>query len=163
MRITLLTIIVILPKCIDNQCYFSGFQNVTSYEVSQTGVTAKGIKLDDPNGLLNVEKLDSFVTQVEKCLDIMIKSNCITVKVPLDLYQSPCTGKLLFPCSIDEQICRDKGLEPTKECPCNCRGAIQDENIIVIEPTLEIFKGELVQIMTGISNPWTHLRTSRCL
>lgn len=159
----MLLLVVVLCSCEEEKCYINNYFNVTSYEVEPTNKTPMGIKIDDPLGLLDVHRVDTLVMELEDCLGIRLKVECITIKVPLDIYKSPCTGVWLFECVIDPQLCIDKGLIPTSECPCNCRSAIQDDNVIVVTPTLETLKGELTRLMTGISNPWIYEDISVCL
>lgn len=87
---------------------------------------------------------------------ISVLRECLTVKIAPDWYVSHCSEDYMeiFPCDISPQVCIDKGLEITDECPCRCRSAIQDENIVITTPNLYLFRGELARMITGCNNPW---------
>lgn len=158
-----LILLLLLSSCHNNDCYLNNYSNITNYKVKITRHTPNGIALDDPGNLLDDEEIDRVVNEVEECLGRGVKKNCLIIKIPKDFYISPCSGKLLFPCNINKQICIDKGLEVSEECPCHCRSIIQDENYIITTPDLENFKGELVRMITGINNPWINEDVSMCL
>lgn len=89
-------------------------------------------------------------------VDISVRRECLTVKISPDWRVSTCSEEYMevFPCEINPQVCIDKGLEITDECPCMCRSTIQDENVVVTTPNLYLFRGELARQMTGCNNPW---------
>lgn len=175
------------------ECYSGYYRNVTSYEVNADRYTQKGIGLDDPidaGHILDADEVDWQVDDLESCLHEQFSRNpvissedaknagclktdfsngfginreCLIVKVPDDLYRSPCTGRLLFECNVDEQLCRDKGFEPDPNCPCNCRATVQDDNYIITEPRLEVFRAELARIVTSCNNPWVVEQVVGCL
>ena len=90
-------------------------------------------------------------------------TSCIKVKVPDSLYQSSCSGEWLFPCDVDDQYCRAKGIEPTEECPCDCRATVQDSNVIVTNHKLNLFRAELARMVTACNNPWLVPQLAPCL
>ncbi len=179
--------------CGEYDCYNNFYRNITSYDVEADTYTPEGIGLDNPqrqNYQLSPEEVDWQVNDLERCMNesfktdpviseedaknsyclrrefyepIAIKKECLTVKVPDDVYTSVCTGELLFECSIDPQLCIDKGLEPDPRCPCNCRATIQDENTILTEPRLKLFRAELARMATGCNNPWVVTQLRGCL
>ncbi len=147
---------------------------------------------DNPGWQLDPAEIDFMVDSLEECLNanfaanpvipdyvaspsvancyrkdfsegVNIERDCLTVKVPDDLYSSPCTGKLLFMCDVDPQLCADKGFSPNPDCPCSCRATIQDSNCIITEPTLEVFKGELARMVTSCNNVWVVEQIVPCL
>lgn len=108
-----------------------------------------------------------------KCYDIMVGCNKydrvkngfdrsrFRVKIAPD-WRYACDGQtMVFPCGVDPKPCRDKGLEPTPECPCSCRSTIQDSDIITT-PQLIILAGELVRLTTGFNNPWNVPALENC-
>ncbi|MFH0752469.1 MAG: hypothetical protein V1914_02620 [archaeon] len=92
-----------------------------------------------------------------------VKRDCLVVKVPDDLYESKCSDQMLFPCDVNPQACLDKGVGPTEECPCNCRATVQDDNYIITNPALSVFRGELARIVTTCNNPWIVEQLRGCL
>jgi len=165
MKTTLIISVLLLSTqlltCQDN-CYRNGYMNITDYEVSTNLVTEKGIRVDDPLFQLDLAELDRQTDALEACLEISIRRECLTVKVAPDWYISPCSDQQLFPCDINPQVCEDKGVILTEECPCNCRAMIQNETTIIVTPNLYIYRGELARMITGINNPWAE-GFSHCL
>lgn len=177
----------------DIECYNGYYRNVTSYGVAANRYTPKGVGLDDPKNpehVLDAGEVDWQVDGLERCLNknfrespvidageaaigwcfetrfyfgVNIKRGCIIVKVPDDIYKSECTGRLLFPCDVDEQLCRAKGFEPDSACPCNCRAIVQDNNYVITEPKLEVFRAELARVVTNCNNPWVVTQIKACL
>ncbi len=94
---------------------------------------------------------------------VQIKRDCITVKVPDDLYTSMDGKRLLFPCDVNPQLCKDKGFEDATKETCNCRATVQDGNYVITEPRLEVFRAELARIVTGCNNPWVITQIKGCL
>jgi hypothetical protein len=96
--------------------------------------------------------------------DISVRRGCLIVKIAPDWNVSSCSEEYMevFPCDMPAEVCENKGLEVTEECPCRCRSTIQDENIVVTTPDLRLFRGELARMMTGCNNPWFR-PVSRCL
>ena len=139
------------------------FRNITRYTTRVHVISASGIRVTDELGLLDTDELDRLTLEVEECLGRGMDRDRFEVMVPADVYISPCTGSWLFPCDIDPQLCRDKGVEPTEECPCNCRGAIQNDRIILIAPDLVTYKLELVRLITRVNNPYSVEGLRKCL
>ncbi len=94
---------------------------------------------------------------------ISIRRECITVKVPDDLYTSMDGKRLLFECDVNPQLCKDKGFEDATEETCNCRATVQDDNYVITEPRLEVFRVELARIVTGCNNPYAVTQIKNCL
>ena len=161
--IILASLLLQVCGCAGEYCYYYNFTDITNYSFEETGRTLLGISVSDYSGELDLDLVDRKVLELENCLDMSIDYNCVKALVPPDTYISPCSGRELFPCNINPQLCIDKGITPTEECPCACRGAIQDNLIIVTVPSLITFKGELTRLITGINNPWTHEETKNCM
>ncbi len=94
---------------------------------------------------------------------VQIKRDCITVKIPDDIYTSMDSKRLLFKCDVNPQLCKDKGFEDATEETCNCRATVQDDNYVITEPRLEVFRAELARIVTGCNNPWVVTQIKSCL
>lgn len=167
-----------------DKCHNNNYQNITDYEITINSLTPNGINVDDSGFFVDLNELDRQVDEMEICVQnafadgidletaqaqdcrmegwnyrtdffgISVKRECLIVKIALDWYTSRCSGQQVFPCDINPQVCIDKGLEITNECPCQCRSMIQDENIIITTPDLYLFRGELARMMTGCNNPW---------
>lgn len=84
------------------------------------------------------------------------------IKIAPDWHYA-CDGQtMVFPCRINPNACRNKGLEPTPECPCSCHSTIQDFDIITT-PQLIVLAGELVRLTTGFNNPWNVPPITSCV
>jgi hypothetical protein len=159
----LVLLLLQVGACGVDSCYDYNFINITDYDFKETGKTLLGISVSDYSGELNLDLIDEKVLELESCLGISIDYGCINVLVPPDTYISPCSDQELFPCTINPQLCLDKGITPTEECLCACRGAIQNNSIIVTVSSLVTFKGELTRLITGVNNPWTNENTKLCM
>lgn len=87
------------------------------------------------------------------------------VLVAPDWYQSTCTGQEMFPCAIADSACDAKPQLNDLPCRCACRAAVQQNRTIVVVPNAapldgalmperDVFRGELLRLVTGCSNPW---------
>jgi hypothetical protein len=166
-------------------CYKPFFSKVTHYKWrrSEAVRTPKKILVRAPKGIATKEFLsmiDKKVDTLETCLkrEGLIKEiprNCFAVYVPDDWFE--CHGEQLVPSSVDDKLCRDKGLEvpkeclgvvrPTKACPCPCsaRATIQidsDVDLIVTAPNLKLFTAELARWITNKNNIWEHPKIRQC-
>jgi hypothetical protein len=147
----------------EEQCYYNSYSNVTSYNFVEDARTSKGISvMRGKNNSVSLEEIDLRVDELEACLrakgrQVTVKRSCLKVLIPNNWYTSECTGSQMFSCRINPQVCLDKGIteEELAVCPCACRAIIQDENIIVSAPNLQLFKAELARMVTGINNVWT--------
>lgn len=162
---------------IDNICYNQHYSNTTNYSVSPNVKTPNGIKVDTTNFIVDLNDIDRRIDEVETCLkqkypdgklpleiiqnghclyptfDTNIHRSCLEIKVAPDWHVG-CLGEEIFPCSIDPKYCLAKGITPTQECPCECRSAIQDQNVIVITPDLYLLKGDMIRLQTGCNFIW---------
>lgn len=174
-------------------CYHGNYLNITNYKVSIDEYTPKGIGIDQPNNpehKLDPNEIDWLVDHLESCLNenfaknpviseeqaknawcmqkefynpITIKRECISVKVPDDLYHSQCSEQWLFPCNIDQQLCKDKGLNPGGNCPCHCRAMVQDDNVVITNHMLNVFLAETARIVTSCNNTWAVDQITPCV
>lgn len=153
---------ILLIGCL-TPCYHNDYANITNYEVISDTSTPDGISVDSSGFLIDLNEIDRLVTEFENCYGT-VNRECLTVKVAPDWYVSECSGQQLFPCDIDEAICiEQKKVTPTKECPCNCRAMIQDENTIIVTPDLRLLQGELARMVSGFNNPWIEEETRKCI
>lgn len=59
--------------------------------------------------------------------------------------------------------CEAKGLEPTPECPCRWRAAIQDQQVAVSTPDLYNVRDPIVRIVTRCMQPWSAPELVQCM
>lgn len=154
--------------------YDGHFANVTSYPVHASTRTAEGIAVD---GDLDLAALDAKTDAVEACLRakfpdghlpgaLSIDAHCLSDRVDLDVHRDlltvkvapdwhvGCQGMQQFPCSVDPALCEDKGFTPTTACPCECRSAIQDNDVIVVTPNLLLYDNDLIRLQTTCNFIW---------
>lgn len=165
--------------------------NITAYRVVPDRRTSGGILVDDPSHLLADARIDAMTDAVEACLASApdswtaaqveaghclgaetrhgaVRRDWFDVKVPPDWYTSPCTGEQLFPCDVDEGLCAAQKPElgqwsERDDCPCACRGTVQDNRTIVTTPEAPLFKATLVKLVTGCYQPWAIEELRPCL
>ncbi|MDD4476965.1 MAG: hypothetical protein PHY40_02290 [Patescibacteria group bacterium] len=150
-------------RCLHDGCYWSNYSSITDYDVNPDILSPSGILVDTSGFEVDLEELDKQIADLETCLRIPVRRNCLTVKIADDWYQSVCSGQQLFPCNIDSQICYDKDVEPTAECPCACRSMVQNENTIITTPNLYLFRAELARMITGENNIWVIPEITKCM
>jgi hypothetical protein len=99
---------------------------------------------------LDDDEIDRQTEELEACVGMTIE-RCFIVMVPPDWYVSECTGTELFPCDIGPASCLAKGITPEELaiCPCNCRGAIQDDRYILVTPELILYKAQVIRMVMG--------------
>ncbi len=99
-------------------------------------------------------------------LPIILKRNCIKVKIPDDWSVSPCSGEEMLNIAAPDALCLNKGITPTQECPCRWRVATQESNTsstIITPPGLRLYKAELARIVIGCNNVWLIPQITACL
>lgn len=181
-KLLALTFFYFCCSCDCYDCYHNYYQNITNYEVNPNTITPGGIQVDTSDFEVDLEEIDRQVDYLENCMqenfsspdfevsgevldqqecwnedlspDIIVRRDCLIVKIAPDWFVSPCSGQQVFECNIRDSVCEDKGLEITDECPCMCRSTIQDENVIITTPDLYLFRGELGRMVTSCNNPW---------
>lgn len=157
-------------------CYPSNYPNYTAYQVTVTHDTAGGIHLDDPTHQLDPDRVDRTVQRVQECLaslntvplsneefaqaecygSVALETrSCFVVKLAPDWHVSQCSTEELFPCSVPDVSCTEKGLTPTPECPCQCRAMVQDNTVLITTPNMRLFPAYLTTLLTGCNRPWT--------
>lgn len=78
-------------------------------------------------------------------------SNGRTPLVDDGWYTSSCTSRQLFLCN-DPGYCTRSSSREEGECGCNCNGAIQDNQTLILTPNLLAFKEELIRLVSGCNN-----------
>ena len=165
--------------------YHGMYRSVTSYNIQPVTRTPGGIHVDRSGNNIDLDDLDKKTAQVETCLaknfpdgrlspEVQSASHCIRptfdpffhrdaayVKIAPDWHVG-CEGEQVFPCNVDPKLCEAKGFVPTKQCPCECRSTIQNDNVVVTTPNLYLYKGELIRLMTGCNNIWTTQKLASC-
>lgn len=161
--------------------YWQGMPSNTNYRLNPDGwrTTMTGIRLYDPKGEVDDIDVAAVVSRVETCTAIMdvptrdqlVAGGCpvgvpwysqgwrpdlFDVVIAPDWSRSHCTGKQLFPCGVSKADCdqakKDKGL--TGDCPCACRGTVQENKHVIVTPNLELLPGMLFSLITGCTRPW---------
>ena len=61
----------------------------------------------------------------------------------------------IFPCNVDKKLCEVKGLTVTADCPCECRGSVLQQHVVVTTPNLHLFDNDLIRIVVGCNFIWT--------
>lgn len=156
-------------------CYENYFQNITEYKINPVYQTPKGIGLDvtDVGIFPELNLIDERVDKIEECILNVTKSitkiepiwqciralpvenlkrECIIIKVVQPVYSKCQSNWNLLPILAPEQLCIEKGIIPTKECPCRWRSVVQDDNVIITPPALYLW--DIVKIYTGCNNFW---------
>jgi hypothetical protein len=160
----------------NQECPTNYYQNLTSYTVNPTQVTKSGISVDSSYPV-DLDTLDTRILQITACIEAIsaslvqiteeqrlawdclsrelskgpFKLSCLTIKV-VDPYPS-CSEWQLLPVPAPDQLCIDKGLTPTPECPCMWRNLVQDDWVIITPPALYIW--ETGKVITGCNNLWS--------
>jgi hypothetical protein len=63
----------------------------------------------------------------------------------------------VFGCgTAPDNLCQEKGLVVSAECPCCWRGAIQDNSVIITTPDLHLFDNDLIRLVSGCSSIWNN-------
>ena len=172
----------------NDQCPRYNFYNQFSYKVRPTEKTAQGIAVDLTGQDVSLEQIDRLTNEVEKCLEnafgnpphlpddvrqkadclvetfaLPLKRKCLTVKIPDD-WTFSCDGRYqVLPQEAPAERCREKGIEPTPECPCRWRAGTQNDSVIVVTPNLFLYKDPLVRLVTTCNYPWAHPSLAACL
>jgi len=159
----LLLLFFLLVKCgPNNQCYRNGFTNITWYDISPDIALESGIRVDSGGWEIDTKKLDERLTSIDKCLidtakefgyiDVLsgLKTECIVIKV-VDPVEG-CSEQQFIDVLAPEKLCKAKGVEPTPNCPCRWRTALQDDNVVITPPSIYLW--EVVRMHTGLDLIW---------
>lgn len=174
------------------RCENYRYQSQFDYPVKPTLITPSGIAVDPTGQAVSAEFIDQLTDEVETCLadafgtppvipeDVAMASgclrrtfempfhrDCLTVKVPNDWEVACDSEQQVLPLSSTtyippDSLCRAKGREPTRACPCRWRAGIQDNNVIVVTPNFYLYKDPLIRLVTGCNNPWASPALARC-
>lgn len=75
-----------------------------------------------------------------------------TLFVVIEPVVSQCTGWELLPVEADPQMCRDKGMEPTPQCPCRWRTAPWHGAVVTTPHHAPVWTA--VELASGCRNAW---------
>ncbi|MCK5018894.1 MAG: hypothetical protein KAS32_17665 [Candidatus Peribacteraceae bacterium] len=151
----------LLLLCSCEQVGYKGiFKDTTNYSIKDDYVfSPAGIKVYPNGNKIDLNNIDLKVSELEECLKLSIHRDWFSVYIPSDWYVSECSGQQLIPSLVDYKLCEAKGLiieeecrglrYPTEECPCPCniRSGIQNNNVIITTPNLELFKMPLARMV----------------
>lgn len=193
-------IIIFLPALLlcacgtKTDCYQNLFQNITNYGVEPNAKTPSGIRVDTGGYPINLQKLDKRIALIESCIQTIaeshpladadwqclktefrqqdkLKRDCLIIKIVPSVY-SKCSNWQFIDAKAPDKLCVAKGLVSAKECPCQWRTAIQDENIIITPPEetrntpptvpATPYLWEIGRLMTSCNNVWAS-PFSQCL
>jgi hypothetical protein len=156
------------------------------YSVGATRTTPDGIRYDDSGLNVAPQLIDRLTNEVERCLFLKFPERLSdTVKL-----QAGCDGDLTFKplnrasfvvkvasdwhltCDGQQQVlpieapaisCEYyKGEHPTLECPCSYRAGIKCPNILVVTPSLYIYKDVLIRFLYDCVDPWANKDLAAC-
>lgn len=162
-------------------CYDGHYLNVTGYSVSVEAETPAGVGVDPSGFAADFAEIDRRFAAVEACLaqrfpdgtlppDLVvragclsnrlpfgtsIKRECLTVKIAPDWHWSCFGPQQVFACAYPspyDDLCRAKGHEPSEDCPCCWRGAVQNQTTLVTTPDLHLLTNDLLRVVTGCNN-----------
>lgn len=80
------------------------------------------------------------------------KLKCLKVKVVEPILSKCSEWQFLDLETSNDQPCLDKGIKPTRECPCRWRTAIQDDCIVVTPTALYLW--DIGRALTSCNNIW---------
>lgn len=167
------------PSFFPDDCPNYRYESNFRYENKVEETTPGGVRVDFTGQNLNPTLIDRAAQEVEECLiaqfgnpvvippelmsaascetaqpSLPYRRECLAVKIPDD-WTMNCSGtEQVLPYGAPDQLCRDKGLNPTPECPCRWRVGTQDDHWIVATPNLRLLKAEMVRHFTGCNNAW---------
>lgn len=176
-------LLLLLAGCdVGGACLDNHYQNVTTYPVHAQTHTPEGIAVDGDLDFAELDartdrveaclrskfpdgRLPPDVVAKAQCLSStfvpVVPRSCITVKVAPDWHMSCVVNQAfdapqeqVFSCTIDPTVCMAKGITPTDACPCECRGAIQDQDTIVTTPNMHLYANDLIRLVTGCNVIW---------
>lgn len=155
----LLCVSLMLISCFPTQdCYLNNhYKNITHCQINITDYTDQGIAIDMSGFNINLKEIDRRIDAIEQCFSEVsgyeekIKRECLTIKVVVPIL-SQCSDQQMVPVKAPDEFCNNKGITPTKECPCLWRTAIQDNTTIVTPPVMYLW--EIGRIHFGNNNIW---------
>jgi len=166
-----------------DQCYFNYYANVGTWVVNPDKVTPSGIKIDSGGYLIDLEKIDKRIKNIEQCIIEVakeyerkgfenqwqcirpikpesLKRDCLMIKIVNPIYSNCGKDWEFIGIKAPDKLCEDKGLIITPECPCMWRTAIFQDNVIISPPALYLW--ELGRIITSCNAIWAS-EFAKCL
>jgi hypothetical protein len=171
----LVLFIFLLPACAEySDCYQNFFEDITDFEINPDMATGSGIKVDSGGFDVDLFALDARIGMMEWCITGVMANNpepdpkwqclyrnftgmrrlkrsCLIIKIVPPVY-SKCSKWQFIGVPAPNELCRAKGINPTPECPCMWRTAVQDDNVVITPPALYLW--EIGRIMTSCNNIW---------
>ena len=179
-------ILTILQGCTIIDCPANLYANITAFDINFDAITQSGIKIDTNNNMVDLGKLDERIDLIESCIlkksvtilpswqciresQQPLNRDCLGIKIVEPIY-SKCsswqfigardsTGQLVG-IPAQNELCEEKGLLPTAECPCLWRTTIQNDWTIITPPAMYLW--EIGRVMTSCNNIW-HSDFAECL
>lgn len=180
-RTIMALVAVMTMSCAGVDYYREVHYNKTKYRIETSMSTPKGIRVDPGGHNISYSKIDRYTNELETCLGVPIRRNAFVVKFPTDVYRSPCSGAELFPCNASDYVCRRKvdagmlllpdspctleEMSSCVQCPCACRGAVQNNWAIIVTPDMVLYKATLASLVLEISaaKVWGDKEIAKCL
>jgi hypothetical protein len=155
------------------------------YSVGETRTTPDGIRYDDSGQHVSPALIDRLTNEVERCLfarfpeqlseTVKLQAGCygdlrfktidrrsFVVKVAGD-WRLTCDGQQqVLPVTAPANGCATKGQTTTPECPCSYRAGIRCPNILVVTPSLYIYKDVLIRFLYDCVDPWANKDLAAC-
>jgi len=181
---------VALTSCNNCQEASWGYSNgeFSKYSISQTKRTRQGIIYDDSDLNIDPDTLDRLTNEVEQCLEFTFPQHLFTeevknlsicdsydISLPIDrssfyvkvandwVYSCDKTQELLPDPVIGGSLgCQNKGLIETDKCSCRWRAGIKCPNILVVTPSLYLYKDVLIRFIGSCKNPWGTNELAMC-
>lgn len=155
------------------------------YSVGATQTTPDGIRFDASGLATSATLIDRLTNEVERCLFLKFPERLSDVAAA----QAGCSGDARFhtidrhsfvvkvagdwrlTCDGQQQVlpvvapsagCAAKGQHTTPECPCSYRAGIKCPNILVVTPSLYIYKDVLIRFLYDCVDPWANADLATC-
>jgi len=157
---SLIALLIFLCGCCPKICR----PNVTNYPIEEQ--LSEGVRT--PKGALVVwhghsvskdmlAKVDADIDFVENCVAKHYrvyrrpKRSCYVIYIAPDSRPACADPDQQVFGRAPDSACKEKGLEPTEDCPCGWRVVIQDGKYIVTTPNLYMLRAGLTELLTGTS------------
>lgn len=162
--------------------------NASGFSVRNEVVTPRGVSVDLSGQEVSLNTIDNIVDDLENCLfhevpamsawdrkqagcdrttfysfTGKIDRSSFTIKIDENWRLSADGTRMLTSAEADQRSCEQKGLDPTKDCPCRWQAAVQDCDIVVVPPSLYNLKDPVLRIVLGCDYPWANSILSKCL
>lgn len=147
--------------CVATDLGYAGTE-FDSYTIENLSRTQDGILYDSSYQDVKSNEIDRLTTEVENCLGLQIDRNSFVVKVAGNWQLSCDKTEQVLPIFAGNAGCDAKGLERNDSCPCRWRAGIKCPNMLIVTPSLFLYKDVLIRFVLKIKNPWEVSRISSC-